>query len=64
VVGIFPGRDALIRLRTRLLAHADERGNLVRMLRPLRTVHIDVGGHPITAALQIIGNARRAFRGR
>jgi hypothetical protein len=31
---------------------------LVRTLRPLRTVHIDVGGHPITAAPQIIGDAR------
>ena len=31
---------------------------LVRTLRPLRTVRIDVGGHPITAAPQITGDAR------
>ena len=31
---------------------------LVRTLRPLRTVHIDVGGHPITAAPQITAEAR------
>jgi hypothetical protein len=31
---------------------------LVRTLRPLRTVRIDVGGHPITAAPQITSEAR------
>ena len=31
---------------------------LVRTLRPLRTVHIDVRGHPITAAPQITADAR------
>jgi len=31
---------------------------LVHTLRPLRTVHIDVGGHPITAAPQISAEAR------
>jgi hypothetical protein len=31
---------------------------LVRTLRPLRTVRIDVGGHPITAAPQITAEAR------
>lgn len=31
---------------------------LVRTLRPLRTVQIDVGGHPITAAPQITSEAR------
>ena len=31
---------------------------LVRTLRPLRTVQIDVGGHPITATPQITGEAR------
>lgn len=31
---------------------------LVRTLRPLRTVRIDVGGHPITAAPQIPAEAR------
>jgi hypothetical protein len=31
---------------------------LVRTLRPLRTVHIDIGGHPITAAPQITAEAR------
>jgi len=32
--------------------------NLVRALRPLRAMHIDVGGHPITAAPRINGDAR------
>jgi transposase len=31
---------------------------LVRTLRPLRTVHIDVGGHSITAAPQVTTEAR------
>jgi hypothetical protein len=31
---------------------------LVRTLRPLRTVHIEVSGHPITAAPQITAEAR------
>jgi DDE family transposase len=31
---------------------------LVRTLRPLRTIRVDVGGHPITAAPQITGAAR------
>jgi transposase len=31
---------------------------LIRTLRPLRTVRIDVGGQPITAAPQITGDAR------
>src|SRR3954454_16083792 len=31
---------------------------LIRTLRRLRTVRIDVGGHPITAAPQITGDAR------
>ncbi|GAY09464.1 IS1634 family transposase [Pseudonocardia sp. N23] len=31
---------------------------LVRTLKPLRTVRVDVGGHPITATPQIVGDAR------
>ncbi|WP_227013421.1 MULTISPECIES: transposase [unclassified Pseudonocardia] len=31
---------------------------LVKALRPLRTVRVDVGGHPITAAPQITSKAR------
>ncbi|QYN38214.1 hypothetical protein K1T35_13860 [Pseudonocardia sp. DSM 110487] len=35
--------------------------SIKKLVRPLRTVHIDVGGRPITAAPQIIGDARALF---